>query len=71
VGGGAPTVPGMQRACSNPPDPVDRRTWLRAALATGALAVAPALRAQPRRVRLRMLLNTSISSPQAWLWLAQ
>jgi NitT/TauT family transport system substrate-binding protein len=61
----------MQRACSNPPDPVDRRTWLRAALATGALAVAPALRAQPRRVRLRMLLNTSISSPQAWLWLAQ
>lgn len=48
-----------------------RRDLLRVALSAGALAAAPRLLAQPSRVRLRMLLNTSVSSPQAWLWLAQ
>lgn len=51
---------------------IDRRTWLaKAASTTGAIVAAPWVRAQPRRVRLRMLLNTGYSSPQAWLWLAQ
>lgn len=49
---------------------VTRRDWLGRALASGTLG-APAVLAQARRVRLRMLLNTGISSPQAWLWLAQ
>ncbi|MFM2066061.1 MAG: hypothetical protein RLZZ584_970 [Pseudomonadota bacterium] len=36
------------------------------------MLATPTLRAQtPRPVRLRMLLNTSVSSPQTWLWLAQ
>jgi NitT/TauT family transport system substrate-binding protein len=49
---------------------ITRRTWLTAA--SCAAVLAPALvRAQPRRVKLRVLLNTGISSPQAWLWLAQ
>ena len=48
-----------------------RRSALYVALAAGVLATTPGLGAQPRRVRLRMLLNTGISSPQAWLWLAQ
>lgn len=47
-----------------------RRHWL-AALAAGALLAPLPSRAQQPRVRLRMLLNTGFSSPQAWLWLAQ
>jgi NitT/TauT family transport system substrate-binding protein len=50
-----------------------RRQWL-AASAVAALTwplTAPSLRAQPARTRLRMLLNTGFSSPQAWLWLAR
>ncbi len=55
-----------------PASSMPRRAWLHLALATGTVAATPAvLRAQQRRVRLRMLLNTSVSSPQAWLWLAQ
>lgn len=52
---------------------ITRRAWLTAAgSAASAAVLAPALvRAQPRRVKLRVLLNTGISSPQAWLWLAQ
>ncbi len=46
-----------------------RRTWLAAAAGT-VLHAWPA-RAQRPPKRLRMLLNTSFSSPQAWLWLAQ
>jgi NitT/TauT family transport system substrate-binding protein len=51
-----------------------RRRLLRAGLAActaGALAAPSLLRAQERRTTLRMLLNTSYSSPQAWLLLAQ
>ena len=47
-----------------------RRHWL-AALAAGALLAPLPSPAQQPRVRLRMLLNTGFSSPQAWLWLAQ
>jgi NitT/TauT family transport system substrate-binding protein len=61
----------MRRPCSHPPVSPTRRSWLQLALAAGTVAAAPAVFAQPRRVRLRLLLNTSVSSPQAWLWLAQ
>jgi NitT/TauT family transport system substrate-binding protein len=48
-----------------------RRTCL-AALAGAAILAAPAVvRGQRSSKPLRMLLNTSLSSPQAWLWLAQ
>ena len=51
---------------------INRRRWLaKAASTTGAMMAAPWVLAQARRVRLRMLLNTGYSSPQAWLWLAQ
>jgi NitT/TauT family transport system substrate-binding protein len=55
------------------PRKITRRAWLTTAgCAASAAVLAPALvRAQPRRAKLRMLLNTGISSPQAWLWLAQ
>lgn len=48
---------------------LSRRTLLRglAACCIGA----PMARAQPARTRLRMLLNTGYSGPQAWLLLAQ
>jgi NitT/TauT family transport system substrate-binding protein len=49
---------------------VTRRTWLAATAAGTLLHTLPA-RAQRPPKRLRMLLNTSFSSPQAWLWLAQ
>ncbi len=54
---------------STPLSSSTRRSWLKtlaAAALTGPLAL-PA-RSAPRR--LRMLLNTGFSSPQAWLWLA-
>ncbi len=46
-----------------------RRAWLQA-LASAALLSPPAVRAQGAPRRLRLLLNTGFSSPQAWLWLA-
>ena len=52
------------------PSPSTRRSWLTTAV-TGAMLATPWLSAQPQRMRLRMLLNTNVSSPQAWLWLAQ
>lgn len=51
------------RACTT------RRACL-AALAAAALLAPPFTSAQRPSKRLRMLLNTSYSSPQAWLWLA-
>lgn len=48
-----------------------RRTLLGAlALAPAALLGVPRAQAQRPPQRLRMLLNTGYSSPQAWLWLA-
>ena len=47
---------------------MSRRQWL--ALAS-ALAASPTVFAQRPVKKLRMLLNTGFSSPQAWLWLAQ
>jgi NitT/TauT family transport system substrate-binding protein len=61
----------MPQTRPTPADPVTRRAVLATGLAAGALAITPLLRAQPPRLRLRMLLNTGLSSPQAWLWLAQ
>lgn len=49
---------------------ITRRTWLGVATTSAILTSMPALAQRPVR-RLRMLLNTSFSSPQAWLWLAQ
>jgi NitT/TauT family transport system substrate-binding protein len=52
------------------PTPMSRRTLLRR-LAAATFLGAPVVRAQPARTRLRMLLNTGYSGPQAWLLLAQ
>lgn len=46
-----------------------RRRWLAALAAAGLLAPLAGHGQRPVR-RLRLLLNTSYSSPQAWLWLA-
>ncbi len=61
------------RAAMTPPlSPrgTSRRCILAAAAASTVLHALPA-RAQRSAKPLRMLLNTSFSSPQAWLWLAQ
>ena len=50
--------------------PVTRRTWLAAAINSALFAPLAGYAQRPVR-RLRMLLNTGYSSPQAWLWLAQ
>lgn len=49
---------------------MQRRTLLRGLAAASGLAL-PQVRAQAAPVRLRMLLNTGFSGPQAWLLLAQ
>lgn len=54
---------------STPPFNQARRGWLQA-LAAAALMGPLALPARDTPRRLRMLLNTGFSSPQAWLWLA-
>jgi NitT/TauT family transport system substrate-binding protein len=51
------------------PIALTRRTLMRR-LAAASLLGAPIVRAQPARTRLRMLLNTGYSGPQAWLLLA-
>ncbi len=49
---------------------IRRRHWLGMASALALGASQPALAQRPVK-KLRMLLNTGFSSPQAWLWLAQ
>ncbi|MFM6993397.1 MAG: ABC transporter substrate-binding protein [Rhodoferax sp.] len=61
-------IPGMATSISN--HHTTRRHWL-AAVAAGAILAPLASQAQRPARRLRMLLNTGFSSPQAWLWLAQ
>ncbi len=69
---GARTYSGRMHSTTPPPlKPLTRRKVLGLALAASALATPPLLQAQSPKVRLRLLLNTGISSPQAWLWLAQ
>jgi NitT/TauT family transport system substrate-binding protein len=52
------------------PHPLNRRTLLRG-VAAACLLGASGARSQAPRTRLRMLLNTGYSGPQAWLLLAQ
>lgn len=54
---------------TTPPPSRARRRWLQA-LAAAALMGPAAVPARDTPRRLRMLLNTGFSSPQAWLWLA-
>ena len=55
---------------AKPPAALSRRTLLRR-IAAASILGAPVARAQAARRRLRMLLNTGYSGPQAWLLLAQ
>ena len=52
------------------PTDISRRQYLRLGAASAIAACVSTQAQQPVR-RLRMLLNTGYSSPQAWLWLAQ
>lgn len=47
-----------------------RRLYMSAAVTSALFAAIPTYAQRPMR-RLRLLLNTGYSSPQAWLWLAQ
>ena len=64
---GARAYSGRMHSTTPPPlKPLTRRKVLGLALAASALATPPLLQAQSPKVRLRLLLNTGISSPQAW-----